>query len=253
VLPAIAQAIAGARRFVHVTGWHVAPHFELERAEPPIVVGALLAEVAERVDVRVLVWAGALVPAFHPTRGEVADAVQTLTRATRIRCETDPREHPFHCHRRHRDERRVRGRRSARATRVRLWAGSTSSSTRPVSPRPTRARSSTSGGSGSRTSSSTAATPAPPPRTARAPRRLAPLTPPRTPPGPARRRIDRTSRERQPVNVASGCPTSTMEVESIRPVSGPTARTCRSKNACGSPPMRRAGSGAGWARNAQCQ
>jgi phosphatidylserine/phosphatidylglycerophosphate/cardiolipin synthase-like enzyme len=35
---------------------------------------------------------------FHPTRAEVADAVQTLTRQTRIRCERDPREHPFHCH-----------------------------------------------------------------------------------------------------------------------------------------------------------
>ena len=47
---------------------------------------------------RVLVWAGAPVPAFHPTRKEVREGVQTLTRDTRIRCETDPREHPFHCH-----------------------------------------------------------------------------------------------------------------------------------------------------------
>ena len=47
------------------------------------------------VDVRVLVWAGAPVPVFHPTRGEVRKAVRTLTRATRIRCQPDPREHPF--------------------------------------------------------------------------------------------------------------------------------------------------------------
>ena len=47
---------------------------------------------------RVLVWAGAPVPAFHPTRSEVQEAVRTLTRSTRIRCEIDPREHPFHCH-----------------------------------------------------------------------------------------------------------------------------------------------------------
>ncbi len=45
-----------------------------------------------------LVWAGAPVPAFHPTRAEVREAVQELTRGTRIRCETDPREHLFHCH-----------------------------------------------------------------------------------------------------------------------------------------------------------
>jgi phosphatidylserine/phosphatidylglycerophosphate/cardiolipin synthase-like enzyme len=97
-LPAMAQAIAGARRFVHLTGWHVAPYFELERGERAVVLGSLLAEMAERIDVRVLLWAGAPVPAFHPTRGEVADAVRTLTRGTRIRCETDPLEHPFHCH-----------------------------------------------------------------------------------------------------------------------------------------------------------
>jgi phosphatidylserine/phosphatidylglycerophosphate/cardiolipin synthase-like enzyme len=97
-LPAIAEALQGARRFVHLTGWHVAPHFELVRDDPPVVLGALLAELAERIDVRVLVWAGAPVPAFHPTRGEVREAIRTLTRHTRIRCEPDPREHPVHCH-----------------------------------------------------------------------------------------------------------------------------------------------------------
>jgi phosphatidylserine/phosphatidylglycerophosphate/cardiolipin synthase-like enzyme len=97
-LPAIAQALQGARRFVHLTGWHVAPHFELDRAETPVVLGALLAELAERIDVRVLVWAGAPLPAFHPTRKEVGRAIETLTRGTRIRAEPDPREHPIHCH-----------------------------------------------------------------------------------------------------------------------------------------------------------
>jgi phosphatidylserine/phosphatidylglycerophosphate/cardiolipin synthase-like enzyme len=96
--PAIADAISNARDHVHVTGWHVAPHFELVRGERPTVLGELLAEVADRIDVRVLVWAGAPVPAFHPTRKEVRDGVDELTRGTRIRCETDPREHPFHCH-----------------------------------------------------------------------------------------------------------------------------------------------------------
>ena len=97
-LPAIAAALEGARDFVHVTGWHVAPDFELTRGDPPTVLGALLAEAAERVDVRMLVWAGAPVPMFHPTRAEVRDGVERLTRETRIRCEQDPREHPFHCH-----------------------------------------------------------------------------------------------------------------------------------------------------------
>jgi phosphatidylserine/phosphatidylglycerophosphate/cardiolipin synthase-like enzyme len=96
--PEIAHAIENARDHVHITGWHVAPDFELVRGERPGVLGDLLAAAAERIDVRVLVWAGAPVPAFHPTRKEVRDAVAELTRGTRIRCETDPREHPFHCH-----------------------------------------------------------------------------------------------------------------------------------------------------------
>ncbi len=95
---AMAGALAGARSHVHIAGWHLEPAFELVRGERPVVLGALLAELAERVDVRVMVWAGAPVPLFHPTRGEVEETVQRLVRDTRIRCERDPREHPVHCH-----------------------------------------------------------------------------------------------------------------------------------------------------------
>jgi phosphatidylserine/phosphatidylglycerophosphate/cardiolipin synthase-like enzyme len=97
-LPAMAAAMRQARRYIHVTGWHVAPHFEIVRDGSHEVLGALLAELAETVDVRILVWAGAPVPVFHPTRSEVREAVENLVRGTRIRCEPDPREHPFHCH-----------------------------------------------------------------------------------------------------------------------------------------------------------
>ena len=97
-LPEIATALSGAREFVHITGWHLAPHFELVRGEEPVVLGPLLAELAERVDVRVLVWAGAPIPAFHPTRSQIRENIENLVRDTRIRCEPDPREHPFHCH-----------------------------------------------------------------------------------------------------------------------------------------------------------
>jgi phosphatidylserine/phosphatidylglycerophosphate/cardiolipin synthase-like enzyme len=97
-LPAIAEALRAARSHVHITGWHLAAHFELVRGERPVVLGALLAELAQRIDVRVMVWAGAPVPAFHPTRKEVCAEIRRLVRGTRIRCEPDPREHPFHCH-----------------------------------------------------------------------------------------------------------------------------------------------------------
>jgi phosphatidylserine/phosphatidylglycerophosphate/cardiolipin synthase-like enzyme len=96
--PAIAAAIQGARESIHITGWHVAPHFDLVRDDALGALGALLAEAAQRIDVRVLVWAGAPVPVFHPSRKEVRDSVDKLTHRTRIRCEIDPREHPFHCH-----------------------------------------------------------------------------------------------------------------------------------------------------------
>ena len=66
-----------ARSHVHLTGWHLASHFELVRGEPPLAIGPLLAELAERVDVRVMVWAGSPVPLFHPTRKEVEAEVDT--------------------------------------------------------------------------------------------------------------------------------------------------------------------------------
>jgi phosphatidylserine/phosphatidylglycerophosphate/cardiolipin synthase-like enzyme len=97
-LPEMARAMEQAQHTIHITGWHLAPDLELIRDQPPVVLGVLLADLAERIDVRILLWAGAPIPAFHPTRSEVREAVRTLTRDTRIRCETDPREHPFHCH-----------------------------------------------------------------------------------------------------------------------------------------------------------
>jgi phosphatidylserine/phosphatidylglycerophosphate/cardiolipin synthase-like enzyme len=95
---AMTEAIESAKRTIWVTGWHIDPGFQLVRGTENNSVGALLAAAAERLDVRVLVWAGAPVPLFHPTRGEVEQAVEELTRSTQIRCRTDPHEHPLHCH-----------------------------------------------------------------------------------------------------------------------------------------------------------
>ncbi len=97
-LPEMARALAGARESIHITGWHIEPSFQIARGDVPVVLGLLLAELAERVDVRVLVWAGAPIPAFHPTRREVLETVRNLVDGTRIQCKPDPREHPFHCH-----------------------------------------------------------------------------------------------------------------------------------------------------------
>jgi phosphatidylserine/phosphatidylglycerophosphate/cardiolipin synthase-like enzyme len=98
LFPRMAEAIAGARDHVHIAGWHVAPGFGVTRGSDARTVRHLLGEVAERADVRVLLWAGAPVPAFTPRRSEVRKARDELVRGTRIRCVLDPRERPMHCH-----------------------------------------------------------------------------------------------------------------------------------------------------------
>jgi phosphatidylserine/phosphatidylglycerophosphate/cardiolipin synthase-like enzyme len=95
-LPRIAEAIRSARSHVHLAGWHFDPSFRLEEGGPAL--RELLAEAAERVDVRVLAWAGAPLPLFHPDRREVRQARDELVRGTRISMALDARERPFHCH-----------------------------------------------------------------------------------------------------------------------------------------------------------
>lgn len=95
-LPRIAEAIRSARSHVHLAGWHFDPSFELEEGGP--VLRDVLAEAAERVDVRVLAWAGAPLPLFHPNRREVRRACERLVRGTAISMALDARERPFHCH-----------------------------------------------------------------------------------------------------------------------------------------------------------
>ena len=72
-LPAIAEALRSTKSHVHLTGWHFSPDFALEREGEPLVLRNLLGELAERVDVRVLVWAGAPLPLFRPSRKDVRD------------------------------------------------------------------------------------------------------------------------------------------------------------------------------------
>jgi phosphatidylserine/phosphatidylglycerophosphate/cardiolipin synthase-like enzyme len=95
-LPAIAGAIRSARSHVHLAGWHFAPDFQLEQRG--VSLRELLADATERAEVRVLAWAGAPLPLFHPDRGEVKEAVERLTGGTRIRHALDSRERPLHCH-----------------------------------------------------------------------------------------------------------------------------------------------------------
>jgi phosphatidylserine/phosphatidylglycerophosphate/cardiolipin synthase-like enzyme len=97
-LPAMAEAIHAAKRHVHVCSWHLEPGFRPERHEHRWPVKELLAETAERVPVRVLVWAGAPVPVFKPRRGDVQRAQEDLMRGTKIDCRLDARGRAMHCH-----------------------------------------------------------------------------------------------------------------------------------------------------------
>ena len=97
-LPAIAEELRRARSHVHLTGWHFSPDFALVRDGEPVVLRNLLAELAERLDVRVLVWAGAPLPLFRPSRGNVRKMREQLIQHTKIECALDAKERPLHCH-----------------------------------------------------------------------------------------------------------------------------------------------------------
>jgi phosphatidylserine/phosphatidylglycerophosphate/cardiolipin synthase-like enzyme len=97
-LPEIASAMQQARSHVHLTGWHFEPAFMLERGSEQLVLRNLLAQLAEQIDVRVLVWAGAPLPLFHPSRSTMRALRDELTANTRIQCGLDSKERPMHCH-----------------------------------------------------------------------------------------------------------------------------------------------------------
>jgi phosphatidylserine/phosphatidylglycerophosphate/cardiolipin synthase-like enzyme len=97
-LPRLAAELRRARSHVHVAGWHVSPHFRLEEGTRRTELKPLLAQLAQRVDVRVLVWAGSPLPVFHPDRKDVDGVRHALEFGTRIRVATDANERPMHCH-----------------------------------------------------------------------------------------------------------------------------------------------------------
>jgi phosphatidylserine/phosphatidylglycerophosphate/cardiolipin synthase-like enzyme len=97
-LPRINEALAGARDHVHIAGWHVTADFGLTRDDSASRLRDLLGELAERVDVRVLLWAGSPLPVFTPDRAAVRRVREELVRGTRVRCALDKHERPMHCH-----------------------------------------------------------------------------------------------------------------------------------------------------------
>ena len=92
------EVLEGARSHVHLAGWHFSPEFALRRGEKPVVLRNFLAELAERVEVRLLAWAGAPLPLFRPSRRDVRNMQAALANGTRVHCALDARERLLHCH-----------------------------------------------------------------------------------------------------------------------------------------------------------
>ena len=91
-LPSMVDALRSAQSHVHLTGWYFSPDVRARaRQGDPLVLRNLLAELAERLDVRVLAWAGAPLPLFRPSRARRLDDARPADRAhedpMRARCE----------------------------------------------------------------------------------------------------------------------------------------------------------------------
>ena len=97
-LPRMVTQLQCAQSHVHIAGWHFSPEFALTRNGEAAILRHLLAELAERVEVRVLAWAGAPLPLFRPSRRAVRKMSENLCRGTQIHCALDAKERPMHCH-----------------------------------------------------------------------------------------------------------------------------------------------------------
>jgi phosphatidylserine/phosphatidylglycerophosphate/cardiolipin synthase-like enzyme len=97
-LPRMAEVLMAARDHVSIAGWEITPDLALTRSGPRLVLRDILAELAERMPVRVLLWAGAPLPVFRPWRLNVWSVRRRLTDGTKIQVALDDRERPLHTH-----------------------------------------------------------------------------------------------------------------------------------------------------------
>ena len=97
-LGAMLDVLLTAKSHVHIANWHATPTFRMGRDPALPTLRDLLAELAERVDVRVLLWAGPPLPVFQPSRNLAEDVRRQFTDNSRVRCLLDGRERTLHCH-----------------------------------------------------------------------------------------------------------------------------------------------------------
>ena len=93
-LPAMVRELRRARERVLLAGWFFSADFALEREPPGLTLDELLRELGERVEVRVLAWAGAPLPLFRPGRRDVHAELTRLARHPGVLVAADRRERP---------------------------------------------------------------------------------------------------------------------------------------------------------------
>jgi phosphatidylserine/phosphatidylglycerophosphate/cardiolipin synthase-like enzyme len=96
-LPRLAEELARAESHVHIAGWYLSTELALVREGDRRILLDLLAELARKVEVRVLLWAGAPLPLFKPSRAAVRDVAERL-RGAGVHVTLDAKERPLHCH-----------------------------------------------------------------------------------------------------------------------------------------------------------
>ena len=90
-LPRLTAELERAESHVHIAGWYLSTELALVREGRRRVLLDLLGEVARKVDVRVLLWAGAPLPLFRPSRAQVRDVAKRL-RGVGVRVALDAKE-----------------------------------------------------------------------------------------------------------------------------------------------------------------
>src|SRR5690349_701536 len=77
-LPRLADELERAESHVHIAGWYLSTELALVRENGRRVLLDLLEELARKVEVRVLLWAGPPLPLFRPSRSEVRDVAKRI-------------------------------------------------------------------------------------------------------------------------------------------------------------------------------
>jgi len=96
-LPRLTGELERAESHVHIAGWYLSTELALVRESGRVVLVDLLADLARKLDVRVLLWAGAPLPLFRPSRGDVRELAARLG-AAGVEVALDAKERPMHCH-----------------------------------------------------------------------------------------------------------------------------------------------------------